>query len=67
MFPSLMRRVPGPHKTMITLWQEVIDFVQEKVNVHRVDYDPSNPRDYIDCFLAEMEKVRPFLNPVSEN
>uniref|UniRef100_A0A673GAJ3 Cytochrome P450, family 2, subfamily P, polypeptide 6 n=1 Tax=Sinocyclocheilus rhinocerous TaxID=307959 RepID=A0A673GAJ3_9TELE len=22
---------------------------------------PSNPRDYIDCFLAEMEKIRPFL------
>uniref|UniRef100_A0A673GJA5 Cytochrome P450, family 2, subfamily P, polypeptide 6 n=1 Tax=Sinocyclocheilus rhinocerous TaxID=307959 RepID=A0A673GJA5_9TELE len=24
-------------------------------------FSPSNPRDYIDCFLAEMEKIRPFL------
>uniref|UniRef100_A0A672QPE5 Cytochrome P450 2J3-like n=1 Tax=Sinocyclocheilus grahami TaxID=75366 RepID=A0A672QPE5_SINGR len=58
MFPWLMRRVPGPHKKIITLWQKVIDFIREKVNAHRVDYDPSNPRDYIDCFLAEMEKLK---------
>ncbi|RXN24294.1 cytochrome P450 2J2-like isoform X2 [Labeo rohita] len=56
MFPWLIRRVPGPHKKIITVCQEVIDFIQGKVNAHRVDYDPSNPRDYIDCFLAEMEK-----------
>ncbi|XP_043076361.1 cytochrome P450 2J3-like [Puntigrus tetrazona] len=58
MFPWLMRQVPGSHKKMFALWQEVIDFVQEKVNVHRVDYDPLNPRDYIDCFLAEMENLK---------
>ncbi|XP_073709125.1 cytochrome P450 2J2-like [Garra rufa] len=58
MFPWLMGQVPGPHKTMFALWQEVIDFVREKVNEHRVDYDSSNPRDYIDCFLAEMEKLK---------
>uniref|UniRef100_A0A8C1Z0Q2 Cytochrome P450 2J2-like n=1 Tax=Cyprinus carpio TaxID=7962 RepID=A0A8C1Z0Q2_CYPCA len=57
MFPWLMRLVPGPHKKVIILWQKVIDFVREKVNAHRVDYDPSNPRDYIDCFLAEMDKL----------
>uniref|UniRef100_A0A8C2K1X8 Cytochrome P450, family 2, subfamily P, polypeptide 6 n=1 Tax=Cyprinus carpio TaxID=7962 RepID=A0A8C2K1X8_CYPCA len=58
MFPWLMRLVPGPHKKMFAQWQKVIDFVREKVNAHRVDYDPSNPRDYIDCFLAEMEKLK---------
>ncbi|XP_052391940.1 cytochrome P450 2J4-like isoform X1 [Carassius gibelio] len=58
MFPWLMRLLPGPHKKILALWHMVIDFVREKVNAHRVDYDPSNPRDYIDCFLAEMEKLK---------
>ncbi|XP_051510950.1 cytochrome P450 2J3-like isoform X1 [Myxocyprinus asiaticus] len=58
MFPSIMRRVPGPHYQIFALWKKVIDFVREKVNAHRVNYDPSNPRDYIDCFLGEMEKFK---------
>ncbi|XP_051731727.1 cytochrome P450 2J4-like isoform X21 [Ctenopharyngodon idella] len=58
MFPWLMRRVPGTHHKIFVLLNKVIDFVKEKVNAHRVDYDPSNPRDYIDCFLAEMEKLK---------
>ncbi|KAG1939524.1 cytochrome P450 2J3-like [Pimephales promelas] len=58
MFPCLMRRLPGPHKKIIALWKEVIGFAREKVNVHRADCDPSNPRDYIDCFLAEIEKFK---------
>uniref|UniRef100_A0A8C2AG63 Uncharacterized protein n=2 Tax=Cyprinus carpio TaxID=7962 RepID=A0A8C2AG63_CYPCA len=58
MFPRLMRQVPGPHQKIFTLWREVIDFVREKVNAHRVDYDPSDPRDYIDCFLGEMENLK---------
>ncbi|NP_001076518.1 cytochrome P450 2P7 [Danio rerio] len=57
-FPWLMRRLPGPHQKIFVLLNKVIDFVREKVNEHRVDYDPSNPRDYIDCFLAEMEKLK---------
>uniref|UniRef100_A0A673GIS8 Cytochrome P450 2J2-like n=1 Tax=Sinocyclocheilus rhinocerous TaxID=307959 RepID=A0A673GIS8_9TELE len=48
MFPWLMRRVPGPHNKNY----------YSVVNAHRVDYDPSNPQDYIDCFLAEMEKLK---------
>ncbi|XP_073788345.1 cytochrome P450 2P10 isoform X4 [Danio rerio] len=56
MFPWLMQLLPGPHKKLITLWQRVTDFVREKVNEHRADYDQSSLRDYIDCFLAEMEK-----------
>ncbi|XP_048062346.1 cytochrome P450 2J4-like isoform X1 [Megalobrama amblycephala] len=58
MFPWLMRRLPGRHHKIFVLLNKVIGFVQEKVNAHRVDYDPSNPRDYIDCFLTEMEKLK---------
>ena len=57
MFPWLMRRVPGPHQKIFALWEKQITFVKKKIEDHRVDYDPSNPRDYIDCFIGEMEKV----------
>ncbi|XP_062412038.1 cytochrome P450 2J2-like [Sardina pilchardus] len=56
MFPWIMRRVPGPHRKLITLLNGVIAFVRQKIEDHRVDLDPSNLRDYIDCFLDEMEK-----------
>ncbi|XP_041913045.1 cytochrome P450 2J2-like [Alosa sapidissima] len=56
MFPWIMRRVPGPHRKLFSLLNGVIGFVRRKIEDHRVDLDPSNPRDYIDCFLGEMEK-----------
>ena len=52
-----MRRVPGPHRKIFEHWEKVISFVRLKINEHKNDWDPSAPRDYIDCFLAEMEKV----------
>ncbi|TRY57099.1 hypothetical protein DNTS_023979 [Danionella cerebrum] len=57
-FPWLMRRLPGPHRKNVDLWKKAIGFVQEKVNEHKEDYDPMNARDYIDCFIAEMEKLK---------
>ncbi|XP_063058100.1 cytochrome P450 2J4-like [Engraulis encrasicolus] len=56
MFPWICRRIPGPHRKMLSVWNGIIDFVRGKVKDHHADYDPSNPRDYIDCFLGEMEK-----------
>ncbi|KAG7487701.1 hypothetical protein MATL_G00026140 [Megalops atlanticus] len=56
-FPSIMRMIPGPHRKIITHWETVITFVKLKIKEHRDDWDPAAPRDYIDCFLSEMEKV----------
>ncbi|XP_063056459.1 cytochrome P450 2J4-like [Engraulis encrasicolus] len=55
MLPWLMRRIPGPHRKLLAVSDGIVDFVKGKVKDH-ADYDPLNPRDYIDCFLAEMEK-----------
>ncbi|XP_061094507.1 cytochrome P450 2J1-like isoform X1 [Conger conger] len=55
-FPWIMRKVPGPHRKIFEHWDKVISFVKLKIKEHRNDLDPSAPRDYIDCFLAEMEK-----------
>uniref|UniRef100_A0A8B9JUT5 Cytochrome P450, family 2, subfamily P, polypeptide 6 n=1 Tax=Astyanax mexicanus TaxID=7994 RepID=A0A8B9JUT5_ASTMX len=55
-FPRLMRIAPGPHQKIFTLWDRMVKFSHRKIAEHKVDCDPANPRDYIDCFLIEMEK-----------
>ncbi|CAJ1060177.1 cytochrome P450 2J6-like [Xyrichtys novacula] len=56
-FPGLMKWLPGAHQRIFTLLREVNKFVEIKVEEHRESLDPSSPRDYIDCFLAEMGEV----------
>ncbi|XP_029002035.1 cytochrome P450 2J4-like isoform X1 [Betta splendens] len=52
--PWLMKWLPGPHKRIFTLTQEIVDFVKIKIKEHKETLDPSSPRDYIDSFLIEM-------------
>ncbi|KAL3067587.1 hypothetical protein OYC64_017335 [Pagothenia borchgrevinki] len=52
--PGLMKRLPGPHQRIFTLTQDLLDYIQTKIKEHRESFDPSSPRDYIDCFLTEM-------------
>uniref|UniRef100_UPI003AAB2A06 cytochrome P450 2J4-like n=1 Tax=Centroberyx gerrardi TaxID=166262 RepID=UPI003AAB2A06 len=60
MLPWLMKWLPGPHQRFFALLDKLIDFVKIRIKEHREDYDPSSPRDYIDCFLSEMgEKEDP--------
>ncbi|XP_073332389.1 cytochrome P450 2J4-like [Pagrus major] len=54
MFPWLMRWLPGPQRTIFALVQKIIDFVEIKIKEHKDNFNPSSPRDYIDCFLTEM-------------
>uniref|UniRef100_A0A8C4Z716 Uncharacterized protein n=1 Tax=Gadus morhua TaxID=8049 RepID=A0A8C4Z716_GADMO len=56
-FPWLVKHFPGPHRGVFTLTRRVLSYIEERVKEHRVDHDPSLPRDYIDCFLTEMLKV----------
>ncbi|KAM3618961.1 uncharacterized protein V6R79_000964 [Siganus canaliculatus] len=53
-FPWLMKWLPGPHHKMFALTQKIIDFINVKIQEHKTSFDPSSPRDYIDCFLSEM-------------
>lgn len=53
-----MKWLPGTHRTIISLVQKTIDFIQIKVQEHKKNLDPDSPRDYIDCFLTEMKNVR---------
>lgn len=56
-FPALMRRLPGPHHTLQKFLGELVDMVRTEVIKHRKDWDPSEPRDFIDCYLNELQKV----------
>uniref|UniRef100_A0A3B4GL91 Cytochrome P450 2J2-like n=1 Tax=Pundamilia nyererei TaxID=303518 RepID=A0A3B4GL91_9CICH len=48
--------LPGPHKTMFTLTQEVKDFIEIRIKDHKETLNQASPRDYIDAFLIEMTK-----------
>ncbi|TNN46532.1 Cytochrome P450 2J6 [Liparis tanakae] len=65
--PWLMKRLPGPHQRMFYLTQTILDFIQVKVEEHKERLDASSPRDYIDCFLAEMGEVGAFKAAAKED
>ncbi|XP_018525727.1 cytochrome P450 2J4 isoform X1 [Lates calcarifer] len=52
--PWLMKWLPGPHKKILALTQNINVFIEIKIKEHRENLNPSSPRDYIDAFLIEM-------------
>ncbi|XP_070410196.1 cytochrome P450 2J6 isoform X2 [Nothobranchius furzeri] len=54
-FPNVMSSLPGPHNKMFGHFITIQHFLTEEIEKHKKDLDPSNPRDYIDTFLIEME------------
>lgn len=56
-FPSVMKHLPGRHNKIFSNFNGILDFIGEEVQSHKKDVDHSNPRDYIDAFIIEMEKV----------
>ncbi|XP_038669773.1 cytochrome P450 2D15-like [Scyliorhinus canicula] len=56
-FPFI-RHFPGPQNKIFENQKQAIDFVQEIVTEHKKSWDPNEPRDFIDAFLAEEEKMK---------
>ncbi|KAM4738448.1 cytochrome P450 2J6-like [Anableps anableps] len=54
-FALLMRLLPGPHQTLIHIWNDVKNFIREELNQHKKNWDPSDCKDYIDCYLQEIQ------------
>ncbi|XP_056588492.1 cytochrome P450 2J4-like isoform X2 [Triplophysa dalaica] len=54
-FPTLMSLLPGKHQTAFASMSKLKPFIQEEIRKHKEDRDPFNPRDYIDCYLDEIE------------
>ncbi|KAK2884277.1 hypothetical protein Q8A67_017914 [Cirrhinus molitorella] len=55
-FPRVMHFLPGPHKDLFSCFHQVRAFIKEEVDKHYADWDPSSPRDFIDCYLSEIQK-----------
>ncbi|XP_056271515.1 cytochrome P450 2J6-like [Pseudoliparis swirei] len=54
-FPGVMKHLPGPHNKMFSHYNTILDFISQEVESHKKDLDRSDPRDYIDAFIIEME------------
>ncbi|KAI3368833.1 hypothetical protein L3Q82_025810, partial [Scortum barcoo] len=54
-FPLLMRHLPGPHQTFKHIIDDTKDFIREELKEHKQTWDPSDRRDYIDCYLNEIQ------------
>lgn len=57
-FPGLFKYLPGPHQTVFANYTKILAFLKKEVKKHQEEWNPDDPRDFIDVYLAEMEKVR---------
>uniref|UniRef100_A0A670IPL6 Cytochrome P450 family 2 subfamily G member 2 n=1 Tax=Podarcis muralis TaxID=64176 RepID=A0A670IPL6_PODMU len=64
MYSCVMQYLPGRHNRIYYLIEELKDFIAERIKKNQATLDPNNPRDFIDCFLTQMEKEKE--NPSSE-
>ncbi|XP_043922157.1 cytochrome P450 2D6-like [Protopterus annectens] len=49
---------PGPHQKVVKIQRKMEEFLLVFIKQHKETFDPSEKRDFIDAFLAEMEKVK---------
>ncbi|KAH0518989.1 Cytochrome P450 2J3 [Microtus ochrogaster] len=55
-FPWIMKHLPGSHQTTLATWRQLKSYISDIVENHRKDWNPDEPRDFIDAFLTEMTK-----------
>ncbi|KAG8143703.1 hypothetical protein E2320_000914 [Naja naja] len=63
-YANLLRFFPGPHTKIYDILEDMRLFIAKRVKKNKESLDPNAPRDYIDCFLIQMEKEKD--NPDSE-
>lgn len=56
-FPTIVKFLPGSHQNIFRNWKLMKNFVLEKIEKHKEDWNPSESRDFIDSYLEEMTKV----------
>ncbi|KAG9282741.1 cytochrome P450 2J2-like [Astyanax mexicanus] len=55
-YPSLFEYLPGPHQKMFANYKMILQFIRDEIKKHKENLDPTDPKDYIDAFLLEIEK-----------
>uniref|UniRef100_A0A7N8XCQ6 Cytochrome P450 2G1-like n=1 Tax=Mastacembelus armatus TaxID=205130 RepID=A0A7N8XCQ6_9TELE len=63
-FPWLMEHLPGHQHTVFAQMEEIKEFIKKKIQEHKETLHPSSPKDYIDCFLIQMDQEK--NNPTTE-
>ncbi|CAJ0954610.1 unnamed protein product [Ranitomeya imitator] len=58
MFPRIMSYIPGPHRRISIIMNNLKQFIKEMTETHRATLDENCPRDFIDCFLMKMEEEK---------
>uniref|UniRef100_A0A3Q2NMQ0 Cytochrome P450, family 2, subfamily AD, polypeptide 2 n=1 Tax=Fundulus heteroclitus TaxID=8078 RepID=A0A3Q2NMQ0_FUNHE len=53
-FPGLMSYLPGPHQTVHANYRKIVSFLENEIEKHREEWNPDDPRDFIDVYLSEM-------------
>ncbi|XP_009993005.1 PREDICTED: cytochrome P450 2G1-like [Chaetura pelagica] len=64
MAESVLWPLPGPHQRIPRLLGKMREFIARRVKSNARSLEPEQPRDFIDCFLLQMEKEKD--NPSSE-
>ncbi|XP_062411726.1 cytochrome P450 2J2-like [Sardina pilchardus] len=54
-FPAIMKYLPGQHNDIFSNYGHVHAFIRKEVERHQDNFDPENPRDYIDAYITEMK------------
>uniref|UniRef100_A0A8C4TDD5 Uncharacterized protein n=1 Tax=Erpetoichthys calabaricus TaxID=27687 RepID=A0A8C4TDD5_ERPCA len=49
--------LPGRHHVMFADYDKVVEFLRTEIEEHKKHLDPAAPRDFIDCYLEEIEKT----------
>ncbi|XP_074152530.1 cytochrome P450 2C23-like isoform X2 [Sminthopsis crassicaudata] len=62
--PGFRVYLPGKHKRLLKNVEELKHFILERVKEHQKMLDPTNPQDFIDCYLSKMQQEKD--NPHSE-
>ncbi|XP_022614938.1 cytochrome P450 2J2-like [Seriola dumerili] len=57
-FPGLLKYLPGPHQTFHSNYKEIVMFLRKEIEKHQEEWNANDPRDYVDVYLAEMEKKK---------
>ena len=57
MLPTFLHRfIPG-YKANKALFDSLFDYYRDEYNDHLKDWDPENPRDFIDVYITERKRV----------
>uniref|UniRef100_A0A8C5P9W1 Cytochrome P450 n=1 Tax=Leptobrachium leishanense TaxID=445787 RepID=A0A8C5P9W1_9ANUR len=58
-FPSLIRWLPGSHKTVFNNNKEMLTFIRETFAKHKEELDMNDQRNLIDAFLIKQKEEKP--------